>query len=313
MPAIITHHLFAEDAEARLPEGIITGEEELLAFLLGNQGPDPLFARFSALPGTAATCHELGTAMHDSHVADALFAMREAVSHLPLDDQGVGRAFTLGILGHYALDSATHPFVQAQQAALCAADPELADYADEVHAIIESDLDTWMLWSQRGLTVKDAPATGNLAHTNRVVRVAGALFAQMSLEVFGIEIGADAYAASVSDYELVYALIDPAPSQRTSLVALIETRLRGKSYLQALAHYVSTDDECAAANLERAPWVDARTGIEHTDTFADVYFDTLDRWPLFAEAYTRGDREAFEALAGGVNYNGEVDEAATRR
>ena len=50
MPAILTHHLFGEDASAQLPEYLLTSQEEMLAFLLGNQGPDPLLARFTCLP-----------------------------------------------------------------------------------------------------------------------------------------------------------------------------------------------------------------------------------------------------------------------
>ncbi|WP_417571973.1 hypothetical protein [Paratractidigestivibacter faecalis] len=39
MPAIITHHIFGEDVLRTLPAGMVEGEEEVLAFLLGNQGP----------------------------------------------------------------------------------------------------------------------------------------------------------------------------------------------------------------------------------------------------------------------------------
>ena len=154
MPAIITHHLFGEDAATRLPEGIIDGQEELLAFLLGNQGPDPFWAHFVARRSVAAACAKLATDMHAGKVVEAFMALHDAVTHLPEDDKCVGRAFVLGLLSHYVLDSIAHPFVYAQETALCKANPELEPSRNEVHAIIESDLDTWMLWSQRGLTVE---------------------------------------------------------------------------------------------------------------------------------------------------------------
>ena len=62
MPAIITHHIFGEDVLRTLPAGMVEGEEEVLAFLLGNQGPDPLFACFSTVPSVAVRCRRLGTA-----------------------------------------------------------------------------------------------------------------------------------------------------------------------------------------------------------------------------------------------------------
>ena len=61
MPAIITHRLFGERAQKELPEGLIDGEEQLLAFLLGNQGPDPFFFRFSGIPRKLHASHELCT------------------------------------------------------------------------------------------------------------------------------------------------------------------------------------------------------------------------------------------------------------
>ena len=39
MPALITHHLFGEESIDRLPQGVITSDEERIAFILGNQGP----------------------------------------------------------------------------------------------------------------------------------------------------------------------------------------------------------------------------------------------------------------------------------
>jgi hypothetical protein len=89
MPAIITHHLFGEDAATRLPEGIIDGQEELLAFLLGNQGPDPFWAHFVARRSVAAACAKLATDMHAGKVVEAFMALHDAVTHLPEDDKRV--------------------------------------------------------------------------------------------------------------------------------------------------------------------------------------------------------------------------------
>lgn len=44
MPALITHHLFGEESIDRLPQGVITSDEERIAFILGNQAP----TRFSS-------------------------------------------------------------------------------------------------------------------------------------------------------------------------------------------------------------------------------------------------------------------------
>ena len=307
MPAIITHHLFGEDAANILPEETIVGQEELLAFLLGNQGPDPLYARFSTRPAVAKRCHKLADALYDSKVVEAFIAARNAVVHLSEDDKRVGRAFVLGFLGHYVLDSTTHPFVYAQQHAICDAGEGLQNLGSEVHALIESDIDVWMLWNQRGLTVEDAPVTQNLAHTDRVTRVAGAIISQVAHEVFQIEVGTNEYGNAVNDYELTYALIDPAGTHISNAIGHIERKFRHKSYLQALAHRVSEGEDSASVNLERHRWRDPYAGKSSTDSFADLYFIALDRWPSFADALIAGDATRLKRLACGINYNGEAE------
>lgn len=304
MPAIITHHLFGEDAANRLPEGIIDGQEELLAFLLGNQGPDPLWAHFLAPRTVNDACFRLASAMHNEQVIETLLALRTAVSHLPEADKRIGRAFVLGMLAHYVLDSSTHPFVFAQELALLEADPELKDVHDDVHAIIESDLDTWMLWSQRGLTVVDAPATADLARTERIAHVAGAILSQVAWQVFGIEIGADAYAGAVENYELIYAIVDPAPSLGFEALKLLDGIVPRASYARALAHYVSTSDECPAANLACKPWTNPATGEVRNVSFGDLYFEALDKWPALAEAFSYGNEVLLRELSGQLDYTG---------
>ena len=166
MPALITHHLFGERSATLLPEGLVTSEEELLAFLLGNQGPDPFFFRVLTTPERGQNARRLAHEMHDGRMTRAFAALRDGVSHLPEADAGIGRAFALGMLSHYALDRVAHPFVYAEQYALIDAAENLYDADSEVHAVIESDLDTWMLWSLRHATVHDCPPASELVRTD---------------------------------------------------------------------------------------------------------------------------------------------------
>lgn len=310
MPALITHHIFGEDVVSALPHGLVEGEEELLAFLLGNQGPDPLFARFSCAPSVARRCHRLAHEMHTTRMTSAFMALREGVGRLPVPDERVGRAFVLGLLGHYALDRTAHPFVFSQQRALIEADPSLKASSHELHALIESDLDTWTLWEKRHATVEERPAFANLMRTPRICRVAGALFSQVAFSVFGIAVGAGEYAGATSDYELFYRLIEPAGSPRSRALARLERTVRGSSMAAASAHHALRSDECAAANLERAPWQNPFTGAISRESFADL-FDTASRdYALLAEAFVHGERTRLTTLVAGLNYEGRPVEAS---
>lgn len=304
MPAIITHHIFGEDIAPSLPAGLLAGEEELLAFLLGNQGPDPLLARFSTLPARAALCHRLAAQIQGGRVTRAFMALRDGVGHLPQTDMRAGRAFALGLLGHYALDRAAHPFVISQQRAICAADPDLEDAAAEVHAVIESDVDSWILWEKRGATVEERPAAANLMRTERIERVGGALLSQVALAVFGTPVGPREYASSVRDYEWLYRLIDPAGSARTHVVGLAERVVYGRSRAEASAHYVRRGNECAAANLDCRPWRDPFDGRVRQESFADLFDEARLAYPALAEAFVRGDEDELRRLVAGRNYAG---------
>lgn len=303
MPALITHHLFGERSVTLLPEGLVTSEEELLAFLLGNQGPDPFFFRVLTTPERGQNARRLAHEMHDGRMTRAFAALRDGVSHLPEADAGIGRAFALGMLSHYALDRVAHPFVYAEQYALIDAAENLYDADSEVHAVIESDLDTWMLWSLRHATVHDCPPASELVRTERICRVAGALMSQVAWAAFGIELAATEYAGAVADMELCYRAIEPHGSLKAGAVGGVERLVRSHSLLQALSHRVSTSEKCPAANLGHAEWRHPFTGETSTDSFADRFDEALHGWPALALAFTHGGDELREAVAG-LNYSG---------
>lgn len=304
MPAIITHHLFGEDASALLPEGTLVGAEDLLAFLLGNQGPDPLWARTRTTPWHALACHTLASHMHEGRMTDAFFSLRDGVSALSEDDKSVGRAFVLGLAGHYLLDSMTHPLLYAQEHELICVDPTLKASRSEIHALMEAEIDSWTLWQMRQKTVLDSPCEGSLACTHRIGRVAGTLLSHVATEVYGIKVPASEYAGAIRDYRLYYKLIDP-PAQRTArIMARMERIVRPHSHLQAQAHPIVSEDYCASANLEHRVWRNPVTGDTSNASFPDLFHDALIAWPVFSLRLMEGDRDRFDAMIGGINYNG---------
>lgn len=304
MPALIAHHIFGEDAFSSLPEGIVSGEEELLAYLLGNQGPDPFFMRFTAGPTANRVCRKLAHDFQSSQATRAFLSVRSSVGRLPEEDKRVGRAFALGLVGHYVLDRTVHPFVYAQQAALIAADPSLADSAREIHAVIESDIDTWTLWEERHSTVVERPTDANLMRTDRIDRVAGALFSQVAFSVYGLNMGAEQYGGAVGDYEFICRLVDPAAAAHSRVAGGLERLVRGRSMAEAMGHYVLRSRECPAANLECHAWESPFTHETSHESFPDLYDRARADYPALAEAVVRGDGARLAELVGGLNYEG---------
>lgn len=304
MPAIICHHIFGEQVIGALPEGVINGQEEVLSFLLGNQGPDPMMARYSTSYKKNKMVRHLAHDMHESHMTSALMSLREGVGHLAEADRGVGRAFALGMLAHWLLDSTAHPFVYAEQRDICETDPSIPNTRNEVHAVIESELDSWVLWQHRHATIEEYPPAQELARTDRIDLVSGALVSSCALMTFGISIGAQEYPQAVADFERIYRFIEPADSLRTYYAAKLEWRHGGSWRVRAQAHYPRRSDECPLANLGRRAWTNPYTGEVSHDSFADLFDQARMRWPELAETYIRGDEEGLRTLIGGINYDG---------
>lgn len=303
MPALITHRLFGEESIERLPEGIITTNDERTAFLLANQGPDPFFFRFRT-PHIGA-CMELPRLMHRSRVSAQFGTFRSGVTHLLPADAGVGRAWTLGMLSHYVLDRNAHPFVYAQQWGIQEADPELTDAGSQVHAVIESDLDVLMLQIKRGgSSVEAYPPVDELVTNARIDKVAGALTSFMAKRVYGMDIAANEYGGAVADMQLVYRLIEPAGSVRSDAIAKLEGLVKDYSLLQSLAHRVTTEAPAACGNLDRKPWTCPFTNIEHAESFPEVFDRALTDYTQAAARFIEtGD---MASVTGHVNYSGRT-------
>ena len=69
--------------------------EEQEAFLLGNQGPDPLF--FLQADPLLHRWANMGSRMHKARTPELLLSMRDALAPLPLQDVAVARAILCGL------------------------------------------------------------------------------------------------------------------------------------------------------------------------------------------------------------------------
>ena len=307
MPALITHRLFGEENIDRLPEGIISTEDERCAFLLANQGPDPFFFRIRT-PQTLS-CMELGRAMHRSRMSQQFEALRDGVSHLQKHDAGVGRAFVLGLLSHYALDRTAHPFVYAQQWGIQKQDEELSSVGSEVHALIEGDLDVLML--QRlcdGATVADYPPESAIITTSRINKVAGALMSFTARSVYGLKVGAAEYGGAVADMKLAYRFIEPASCALAPFIGAAEGLVKGHSLLGALAHRITHEEPRAAGNLDGRAWEDPFTGAVSHESFPEVFARAREDYAEMAARFIEGDDCAH--ITRHLNYSGRPLDAS---
>lgn len=272
MPAIITHDLFAKDVYGELFESIGGSRDEAEAFLLGGQGPDPLF--FVGADVRYQPWRTLGSTLHRARPSELLLALKRAVATLPATERSVGRAYTLGFVCHYALDRAVHPLVFGQERALTAAGVDGLTAADhsEVHAVIEADLDGCALAAKRGETVASFnPARAILKGSDAMLSTTSRLYARAVREAFGMEVPDNLFRAAVRANRAAQRLLySPTGLKRRALGAL-ERTVRPHSMLAALSHRAEAGEQTPFANEERAPWEDPFTGQTRTEGFWDLY------------------------------------------
>ena len=295
MPAIITHDTFGRDAYERNRTFIGATRDEVEAFLLGNQGPDPLF--YSVANPLLKRVHKLGNRMHRDKPSEILTAFREGISVLDEADRPVGRAYALGFLGHYVLDSTMHPLVYFQEYRLCdAGEPGLtrAD-GNEVHALIESEYDEMVLTAKRGETVATFdPSREILRGTDRMLHIVSQLYAYMALTVCGTVIPEDAFAGAVKCFRVVQRLFHSGTGVKRELLGRVEEVVRPYSFYRAMSHRAHLLERSEFDNREHETWADPFTGEESTDGFWDRYEKAAERFDAAARTF---DDAAFDLAA----------------
>lgn len=313
MPALITHDTFGRDVYASRFELIGAGRDECEAFLLGNQGPDPLF--YAVASPRLRAAHRLGSIMHAQRPTELICALKRSLGFLAPEDQAVGRAYALGFVCHYLLDSTTHPLIFSQQYALCdAGEPGLTrDNGGDVHALIESELDELVLTVRRHASVAEFdPSRQILKASDHVLAVVSSMYAYVAMSAYGMAVPPDAFAASVRLFRRVQRLFWSPTGVKRDLIGRVESLVRPYSFYRAMSHRARPLAESAFANAERRPWTSPFTGEVSTASFFDLFEQAQDRAAAAMDAFDAAsfDEEACRALTHDLDFSGEPTAAA---
>lgn len=309
MPAILTHDFFGRDAlDALSPHVHANTLDERDAFLLGNQGPDPLF--FLAIHPGLHTWRKLGSRMHKEHTTQLIHALSCATGVLKDHEQAIGRAYAQGFLCHYALDSTAHPLVYSRTFALCDAGIEglSRTNAREVHAEIEREIDEMVLTAKRKQTIREYPAIENtLDASPEVLAIVQKIYTYLALTVYGEQIPENLFATAVEWYRITLGAFHSPRGIKRALIMAAEERVRAYSFFGAMAHKVHLLDESWYANSQHESWANPYTGELHTTSFWDLYHSALD---FAADAIVRFESSKFSledarAITREINFSGE--------
>lgn len=277
MPAIITHHLFGIDVLSRVGGGAFAKRDERDAFLLGNQGPDPLF--FAVFTPQLVELKKMASKLHTQNVDATIDAMRRYTRILSQPNLGVVDAWLCGYLCHFALDSMTHPFVFALERSYTQAGVEGLgeEAAGAVHNQIEADLDMMMLQRNTGKGLREfVVPRQTLRGSSRVLTAVDSLLGYAVLEAYGEKLPQDAYARGVKDYRTSMQVLYSPKGIKRALVGMIERIFSPHSRAQASSHRADAGANTPYNNGENDTWVNPWTNDTNNSSFVELYTKALD-------------------------------------
>lgn len=310
MPAILTHDFFGRDAAKTVSSQInLMSRDAHDAFMLGNQGPDPLF--YLIIDPRISKQSRVGDLMHHARPAKLLLSLHDALSMLTKSEQAVGNAYAAGFLCHYLLDSAMHPLVYANQYELCDAGIDNLDRSDGsiVHAEIERDLDEMVLYEKRHETVAVyRPYREVLSGYDPMLGIIDKLYFYMNLWTYSRTIDLDTYTHAVKSFRrLQRAFYSPSGKLSVSL-GFVDRKVRHTRYslVKAMSHRDRASADSSFANQDHHQWENPFTKETSTDSFWDIYEEALDRVFDAQTLFFSPDFDADAAgeLTGNLNFSG---------
>lgn len=276
MPSFWTHAAFAWECHQLLTQsgesGMSAGDLAAAilthphAFYTGMQGPDLFFF----YPPTAVGKIHLSTLLHTNHTADLLYGMLETANALPHEDRPSALSYACGFLGHYLLDSATHPFVYAHAGtagsvrSLCA------------HNALESDLDGWIARRSFGVSVRHLPRPQSYQLTKKERRILSSLFSQAVGKVWSIDLAPALVGRAFLSMEIATRILYDAKGRKAAIARLLERPLGFPLFSPLFLGESRYFDD--PANLCRHPWRDPYTGKVSHATFFALYDGALLRF-----------------------------------
>lgn len=308
MPAIITHDTFGQDLYKEMYGFIGGSRDEYEAFLIGNQGPDPLF--YSVLVPRLRKFIHLGSIMHDEKPNETLLAFKSSLSVLDEREKAVGRAYLLGFACHYVLDSNMHPLVYFHQFQLCDAGIENFDRSDEheVHAAIESEFDEMVLFTKRGKTIADfSPSSEVLRGSDFVLETISKMYQYVALVVFGITLPENMFKSCLKSFRRTEALFCSRSGLKRELIGRVEEIFRPYSFYRSMSPRAIEITESLFDNHEHTAWANPFTNIVSRESFWDIYHNALSSAHTSLELIDKDgfDTEVAVSITHNLNFSGE--------
>ena len=272
MPAVLTHHLFGKSVVSKLGGGAFPTINEREAFLLGNQGPDPLF--YALFTPALREVKHFGSALHSQRVDTTLDVMRDYVYSLEEEHVRIIDSYLCGFICHFTLDSLEHPLILFQQDAIISAGVAGLDEsaASIVHGQIETDLDAMMLYRSTGKTVKEYQIAKHVLQGDMsVLRRLDEFYNHVAWRAHETILPDDVFSRSVRDMRTSVRVLQSRSGLRRVMLGRAERLVRPHSLMQAMSHRTDVGRSSEFDNEMKEHWTHPFTGEIHNASFTELF------------------------------------------
>ena len=218
-------------------------------FLIGTMGPDPYFGDGMPRPLFTHDRVDLAQKLHETDMRTIFTAM------LPLAQTSAPRrAYALGFLCHFLLDTNAHPYIEAR-------------YPGSLHTPSEIQIDL-MMTARVALPGVPAPPRGfyHMAHLDEL----DALHATLSKALFGAD-SAGAFARGFRKWIIVNTLSYDPNNRKLRFFGALERRFHREGQLTGylVSRHPDPNDRLNLHHAAwRAPW---SATVERTESFVDLF------------------------------------------
>ncbi|HIW17986.1 MAG TPA: hypothetical protein H9886_02505 [Candidatus Faecalicoccus intestinipullorum] len=311
MPNIITHTLFADEflqeASPSLKEWL-DPRKQLVE--IGSNGPDFLF--FHGLsPSRLLQKSELGRLGNTVHATKTSEFYQKALECIQKEKDKViqtdMKAYVLGHLLHWCLDSTAHPYVYYR-----------TGHGQAInswwHHRFESLIDAILLKVKREQTIQEYRAYTITMATLEQVRAIARIYVPIAKDVYDVKIRPYQIKESLEDWTFVEKLFYDTSGKKFETSFRIERLFGLESMISGFFVPNSPEDPFDTMNLLHKEWIHpCDDSIRSTESFFDLYEKAMDKAfhviGLFLDAVEDPEREEdFLSYIGNKDYNTGLDE-----
>ncbi|MCD8356056.1 MAG: zinc dependent phospholipase C family protein [Clostridia bacterium] len=270
MPALVSHHLFAQSALKQAQPYLANAAAAApLAFRWGAQGPDILFYHQPFME------NNISRTGHRLHAQRVFRMFSEMVSECSRVNTPEATAYLLGYCCHYVLDRMAHPFVTyISNYRIDPLYPQLSH--DAQHNLCESELDRALIAAAHSGNPADFRSYMLLSMDSKTANAMGAMLSNAIWAVYGTRVPPNTIKTSMRSMLRIQHLLHDRSGHRHSAISWMERQVHASGFVSSLIRPIDPlDTDCT--NMSHQPWIDAAT--PHMRRYTD-YFQILNQAQL---------------------------------